>query len=245
MEELRYKCPRCHYKTDDRTKYIKHLNRVNPCPSSHSDQTLSEILTSIKKPFQCPHCDKAFTLQTNLHRHRKTHTPEERAHIVPEPVAEPVAEPAPEPVPEPVAEPVVEPVPKPAPEPKIKQGVLYLATSSVLNGFKLGYWRGTHKSLYDRYRTCYGNSLEFYLFPCHDCRLLEAIAQTLFRSHNLSCELYCSEAIDHYKAVLSHLCVLPETELRKAAADPRSFIDDHPRSTTHAPVFTHVVPFRN
>lgn len=236
----------------DRTNYIKHLNRANPCPSSHSDQTQSEILASIKKPFQCPHCDKAFTLQTNLHRHRKTHTPEERAHTVPEPVAEPAPEPIPEPIVEPVPKPVAEPVAEPAPEPrvappKIKQGVLYLATSSVLNGFKLGYWRGTHKSLYDRYRTCYGNSLEFYLFPCQDCRLLEDISKILFRPHNLSCELYDRKLLEHYKTVLSNLCVLPDTELKTAfdscIRDPSSFLRGLPQSS--APVFTHIFPFAN
>lgn len=238
VEKRWYTCPRCHYKTFTRSHFIKHLNRVDPCPSLHSDRTQSEILASIKKPFQCPRCDKTFAHAPSLSRHKKEHAND------PEPlVIEPV--PVPDPVPEPVSEPVVSITTTTQTPPKIKQGVLYLATSSILNGFKLGYWRGTHKSLYDRYRTCYGNSLEFFLFPCHDCRLLEDIAKTLFRPHNLSCELYCSEAIDHYKAVLSHLCVLPETELRKATTDPRSYIDHHPRPTTHAPVFTHVVPFRN
>lgn len=218
MEELRYKCPRCHYMTDNKAHYIKHLQKKTPCKSLFSEISATDVLAQLnpEKAFKCKRCNKTFTQASNLYRHNKSHDRDTEETTLPD-----------------------------EEQPNLAQGLVYLATSSVLNGFKLGYWRGTHKSLYDRYRTCYGNSLEFYLFPCHDCRLLEAIAQTLFRPHNLSCELYCSEAIDHYKAVLSHLCVLPETELRKAAADPRSFIDDHPRSTTHAPVFTHVVPFRN
>ena len=78
-DTARYNCPRCHFKTDDRTKFIKHLNRKTPCPSLYSQQTQADILASIEKAHKCPHCNKSFTLQTNLHRHKKTHTPEEIA----------------------------------------------------------------------------------------------------------------------------------------------------------------------
>ena len=78
----RYNCPRCHYKTDDRTNFIKHLKRKTPCPSLYSEMSQLDILASIEKPHKCPHCDKAFTLKTNLSRHKKTHTDEERARTI-------------------------------------------------------------------------------------------------------------------------------------------------------------------
>ena len=75
----RYNCPRCRYKTDDRTDFVKHLNRKTPCPSLYSQQTPTDILFSIEKPHKCPHCDKAFSQPHGLSRHKKVHTPEEIA----------------------------------------------------------------------------------------------------------------------------------------------------------------------
>ena len=75
----RYNCPRCHYKTELRSDYIKHLNRKTPCPSLHSQETQSDILSSIEKAHKCPHCNKSFTQASNLSRHKKTHTAEEIA----------------------------------------------------------------------------------------------------------------------------------------------------------------------
>lgn len=81
-ETARYNCPRCHYNTDHRTAYVNHLNRKTPCSSLYSNQTQSEILSSIEKPHKCPHCDKVFAHLSSFYRHNKTHTPEERARSI-------------------------------------------------------------------------------------------------------------------------------------------------------------------
>lgn len=82
LEVSRYNCPRCHYKTDDRTDFVKHLNRKSPCQSLYSHQTQVDILKSIEKAFKCPHCNKSFTMACNLSRHKKTHTPEDLARTI-------------------------------------------------------------------------------------------------------------------------------------------------------------------
>lgn len=73
LSTSKYNCPRCHYKTNDRYHFTKHLNRKTPCPSQYSERSQADILTSIEKAHKCPHCNKSFTLQTNLDRHEKTH----------------------------------------------------------------------------------------------------------------------------------------------------------------------------
>ena len=222
--QSRYTCPRCHYKTNHRTAYVNHLNRVSPCATTHSKQTQSEILASIKKPFQCACCGKTFAHSSSFYRHKKEHSNE------PEPTVDNVdnANEAPTP-------------------PAIKKGVVYLVTSSIMTWLKLGYWKGSYHSLYDRYKTCYGRDLEVYLFPCHDCRLLEQIAKIIFRPHNLSFELFgrTQEQLNHYTRILSYLCVLSETDLQTAfmscCEDPETFLKGVPESIV--PAFTHVTPF--
>ena len=82
IDSARYNCPRCHYKTDARSHFINHLHNKTPCPSLYSEQSQSDILSSIVKAFKCPHCDKSFTKANNLSRHKKVHTPEEIARTV-------------------------------------------------------------------------------------------------------------------------------------------------------------------
>ena len=230
----RYNCPRCHYKTHDRTDFFKHLNRVKPCPSLHSDQSQSDIISSLEKPYKCPHCDKAFSHSSSFYRHKKTHPkveneePEERSAYIEKKEARLN----------------IYAVPSPK---LLKQGVAYLATSSIIDGIKLGYWRGKSKSLFDRYKTYYGTDLEFYLFPCKDCLLLEGIAKLLFRPYNISLELHKQEFLNHYIAVLSYLCILPEDNLQSILGecnqDIQKILAKVPSSIPLSPVFIHIKPF--
>lgn len=240
MEQFRYNCPRCHFKTNDRTDYTRHINRMKPCPSLYGNQTVADILSAIEKPHKCPHCNKRFSHLSSYYRHKKTHTATHTADEVSTSIAEP------EPETEPEFEPVCISTTSVAP-PKIRQGHVYIVTSTILNGFKIGFSRSRITSLFNRYHTCYGKDVEFYLFPCQDCRLLEDISKILFRPHNLSCELYDRKLLEHYKTVLSNLCVLPDTELKTAfdscIRDPSSFLRGLPQSS--APVFTHIFPFAN
>ena len=77
MEAIsKYKCPRCHYSTDDRRHFLRHLKKKTPCTSFYQDIPIPNIISSLtpEKEHKCPHCTKSFTLLTNMIRHKKIHT---------------------------------------------------------------------------------------------------------------------------------------------------------------------------
>ena len=93
---VNYKCPRCGYTIDIKTKYIKHLKRKYLCDSILSDSKLNdeyikydikEKITKItqkptkskknpqkttKKSLKCKYCEKIFSRDDSLTRHYKT-----------------------------------------------------------------------------------------------------------------------------------------------------------------------------
>lgn len=77
-ETTKYSCPRCHYKTDIKCNYVKHLNKKTPCQSFYSNVRPSDILSSISvdKEFKCDRCDKSFSQLHGLSRHKKVHANE-------------------------------------------------------------------------------------------------------------------------------------------------------------------------
>jgi uncharacterized C2H2 Zn-finger protein len=66
-----YKCERCHYTTDYKTHYVRHLQKQIDCPPTHSSTELSVLFEKLMKPkaFQCQHCSKSFAFKKNLTRH--------------------------------------------------------------------------------------------------------------------------------------------------------------------------------
>jgi uncharacterized C2H2 Zn-finger protein len=72
-----YQCERCHYTTDRRNNFQKHLEKTIPCSPTHSDTKLSVLLESLMKPkaFQCEQCEKSFSFLKNLTRHIDTEHP--------------------------------------------------------------------------------------------------------------------------------------------------------------------------
>lgn len=83
-----YKCKRCHYETQYKCAYIKHLERKLPCEVKHQDVQVSELLQEVKKPvvvtrFQCEYCGKYFNQSQGKYQHKqrckaKTQSVEER-----------------------------------------------------------------------------------------------------------------------------------------------------------------------
>jgi uncharacterized C2H2 Zn-finger protein len=67
-----YECPRCHYSSENRCHYVKHLNKKKPCPTTFSNQSIEELIGELKvynKIYKCEYCDKSFSFQTGLSRH--------------------------------------------------------------------------------------------------------------------------------------------------------------------------------
>lgn len=71
-------CERCHYTTDFRSHFVKHLQKQIECPATHSAISLSEMLEMIcrPKPFECPHCDKSFSHSRSRSRHINNEHPD-------------------------------------------------------------------------------------------------------------------------------------------------------------------------
>ena len=68
-------CPRCHYTTDDKSNYLKHLRKTSPCPVFYDNVPRREAIIALDtdKPFKCPSCDKAFWYASGLSRHKTDH----------------------------------------------------------------------------------------------------------------------------------------------------------------------------
>ena len=87
-----YTCDKCHYTTEHKHNYIKHLNRKNPCipqndnmvttltnphkPSQIPHKTLtnpSQIPTNPNNDNDCIYCGKSFKRKDNLKRHMESY----------------------------------------------------------------------------------------------------------------------------------------------------------------------------
>lgn len=72
-----YTCERCHYRTELKSDFKKHLQKINPCLETFSTKDSRIILEELLKPkeFQCTHCDKSFAYSQTLARHVKAEHP--------------------------------------------------------------------------------------------------------------------------------------------------------------------------
>lgn len=80
--DTQYMCPRCHYKVNDKSKYIRHLDRSEPCPPVFSNEPPSNIKDKLieaylnSKPFVCEHCSTRFRYKRNHETHLRNLHPD-------------------------------------------------------------------------------------------------------------------------------------------------------------------------
>lgn len=73
-----YCCPRCHYETQNRAKYVRHLQRATLCPNPYSSDSPQDILKNLvaehelKKIHVCSQCQARFAYKKNLDHHIAT-----------------------------------------------------------------------------------------------------------------------------------------------------------------------------
>lgn len=69
-------CPRCHYESDVKNNFIRHLMKKTQCKAQFSNEEpeiiLQKIVTKPKDPTTCEWCNKTFAFKSGLSRHRKT-----------------------------------------------------------------------------------------------------------------------------------------------------------------------------
>jgi len=75
MENFKYTCPRCHYNTNDKFNYVKHLKRKVPCSAMYSHTPTQELIDAVnaEKEFRCDKCTRSFSQLYGLNRHKKVH----------------------------------------------------------------------------------------------------------------------------------------------------------------------------
>ena len=69
-----YSCPRCHYSTNHKGHFIRHIHNKRVCPSTFSDVSLDnlrfEFASEGLKTYHCDQCNKCFKTRSGLAYHR-------------------------------------------------------------------------------------------------------------------------------------------------------------------------------
>jgi hypothetical protein len=73
---------------------------------------------------------------------------------------------------------------------------------------KVGYWKGSFKTLRSRYITTYGKDLQIDVFGTPAPSQVEALFKKVFSDAKMECELYDTRHIDSYKSWLNEACEL-------------------------------------
>lgn len=70
-----YVCKRCDYQTDNKSHYLKHLDRKTICPPIKADVSLDELYKVVEaqshKSFYCPSCNKAYSSRSAVMYHQQ------------------------------------------------------------------------------------------------------------------------------------------------------------------------------
>jgi uncharacterized C2H2 Zn-finger protein len=89
-------CPRCHYSTDKKSNYIKHLKKQKECVPTFSNKPSEHILEDFieekdaLRAFKCTNCDKSFSHNRSLQAHTKEAHPDTIEHVVIDPSKQPL-----------------------------------------------------------------------------------------------------------------------------------------------------------
>lgn len=68
-------------------------------------------------------------------------------------------------------------------------GVIYAATSPLVQCIKIGFWTGSPEALKSRYAMYYGNELQLRTWQCQQCRAVERWVLDEFAAHSFGGEL--------------------------------------------------------
>ena len=241
---ITYICPKCHYNTNRKLRFIDHIRRTVPCRPLFSDVSLAPLIYEMtggaaQTAYVCtfPGCNKYYWHPTSLSRHRDTHGPEN--------------------VPEVDNQVEVEEgndedddgdddgddngddngdneddnkveneednsteVVSSNGAGKTREGRVYVITGPRMFMVKVGFWRSKLKGLRARYFTELGDEVEIYECTTCDCILVEKIFEKMFEGNKVyqKRELYDKKYLEYYKFIVKHLCELSVDELKELSA---------------------------
>lgn len=72
----KYCCPRCHYVSDQKSHYRRHLQKRSLCKPLYDRTPIATLLKQLgdeEKQYKCSECSRSFAHAPSLRRHRKAH----------------------------------------------------------------------------------------------------------------------------------------------------------------------------
>lgn len=81
---------------------------------------------------------------------------------------------------------------------------IYLVTSNILNGIKIGFWRSSLISLKSRYVTTYGKDVKILFAKTLHAPLLEKRVHNRFKQYNICNEIFLKDKLDEYIDYISN-----------------------------------------
>ena len=171
---------------------------------------------NVRKEYVCDHpgCSKSFLHYSGLWRHKKSHNVDvadddsTTVDLVGDDECEPI-------------DAVVIEEQDNTQTPQTKEGWMYVITSPLVSSIKIGFWRASTQTLYDRYKTYYGDEVELYARKACDCVVVEYIFKKMFAScklFNSKRELYNKNHHEYYKLIVKNLCLLSLNDLQHLAS---------------------------
>ena len=79
---------------------------------------------------------------------------------------------------------------------------VYLVTSPLLNGIKIGRWSGSLHGLRSRFVTSYGPGIAIQARYVANCTVIEKDMHAMFKGQCLGGELFCKAYADRYTEAL-------------------------------------------